>query len=66
VSPAGVPAWIVTGDGTQRIEVPGREPAANTVLDGGPDGSLANLAAAPGGGFTWTHDGAPRASSPTP
>lgn len=55
LSPAGVPAWLVTDNRGARVEVPGAK--GNTVLDAGPAGTLAGLAAQPDGGFTWTHDG---------
>jgi hypothetical protein len=67
LAPDGATAALVTGNGTQRVEVAGAPPDGHTVLDSGPAGSLAGLAATPDGGFTWTHDGAPRAAAaPTP
>jgi hypothetical protein len=68
VDPAGVAAWLITDERGDRVETAAAKlGGSSTVLDSGPAGSLADLAASPGGGFTWAHDGAPRASaSPMP
>jgi hypothetical protein len=66
LSTTGTPAWTITDSvGTQRVETaPGTaNPKANTILDSAPAGSLAELTAAPTGGFTWTHDGALRVAT---
>ncbi|WP_155891955.1 hypothetical protein [Conexibacter woesei] len=64
VSTTGVPAWLGADEqGALRIATPPAPGSRSaTVLDSGPAGSLAGLAASPSGGFTWTHDSAPRAS----